>query len=432
MRLIRLLVDDDELDAVIDTLDAESIDFVVTDEHDREASVVEFPLPVQAVDSVLDDLRDNGFDDGQYTVIANAESATTEHFDELEAQYVEGSEETDSVAHEEVRSKARSLLPDPRTYYAMTVLSVLVATAGLLLDSPAIVIGSMAIAPQVGATMTASVGTVVGDRKMIRAGARSLACGLFVAVIGAVVFGWTLRVTGFFPPALDVTTVQQISSRISPGLLSLLLGLCAGAAAAFGVATDLPLSLVGVAIAAAVVPAAAAVGIGVVWGLPIVAFGAATLLVINAAAILLAGTATLWYLGYRPEGWTEGVVGANVSAGATRIAAVTVVVLAAIVAVPGIAVVDHVELENTANGAVQDTLERDQYRELSLLSVQAEFTDLGLLGESREITVEVSRPAGERYPVLAQAIGERIRERTDGEFVVTVEFVDRQEYAPQS
>jgi uncharacterized membrane protein len=229
-----------------------------------------------------------------------------------------------------------------------------------------------------------------------------------------------------------VTTVQQISSRISPGLLSLLLGLCAGSAAAFGVATDLPLSLVGVAIAAAVVPAAAAVGIGVVWGLPIVAFGATTLLVINAAAILLAGTATLWYLGYRPEGWTAGAVRDNVSAGTTRIALATVVVLTAIIAVPGVAVVDHVQLENTANGAVQDTLERDQYSQLSLLSVRAEFTDLGLLSEPREITVEVSRPAGERYPVLARTIGERIGEKTDGEFVVTVEFVDRQDYDPQT
>lgn len=428
MRLIRLLVSTGEVTSVTDVLDDENIDYVAIDEHDRDAVVVEFPLPVQAVDGILDTLREAGFDDSIYTVIANAESATTEHFDELEARYVEGTEETDSVAHEEVRSKARSLLPDRRTYYAMTILSVLVATAGLLLDSPAIVIGSMAIAPQVGATMTASVGTVVGDRQMIRDGTRSLALGLLVAVVGAVVFGWALHVTGFFAPALDVTTVEQISGRISPGFLSLLLGLCAGSAAAFGVATDLPLSLVGVAIAAAVVPAAAAVGIGVVWGLPIVAFGAATLLVINAATILLAGTATLWYLGYRPEGWTEGALLSNFSAGTTRIAVVTVVLLSAIVAVPGIAVVDHVRLENTANGAIQDTLEQREYRELSLLSVQAEFTDLGLLGTPQEITVRVSRPVGERYPSLATDIGERIRAETDGPISVSVEFVDRQEY----
>lgn len=428
MRLIRVLVPTDEVAAVTDVLDDENIDYVATDSRDRDAVVVEFPLPVQAVDTVLDTLREEGFDDDVYTVIANAESATTEHFDELEAQYVEGTEETDSVAHEEVRSKARSLLPDPRTYYTMTVLSVLVATAGLLLDSPAIVIGSMAIAPQVGATMTASVGTVVGDRRMIRDGGRSLVLGLLVAIAAGVGFGWVLNTTGFFPPALDVTTVEQISTRISPGLLSLLLGLCAGSAAAFGVATDLPLSLVGVAIAAAIVPAAAAVGIGVVWGLPLVAFGAATLLVINAATILLAGTVTLWYLGYRPEGWTEWAIRPNISGGATRTAVLTVVVLLAVVAVPGVAVVDHVRLENTANSAVQDTLEEGEYRELSLVSVQSEFTDLGLLGKPQEVTVRVNRPVGERYPSLASDIGERIETRANRQVVVSVEFVDRQDY----
>ncbi|WP_255195996.1 TIGR00341 family protein [Halorarius litoreus] len=430
MRLIRVLVGDDSVATVSEVLDDEGIDFVTTEERDRDAVVIEFPLPVQAVDSVLDRLREEGFDDGSYTVIANAESATTERFDELEARYVEGTEETDSVAHEEVRSKARSLLPDRRTYYAMTVLSVLVATAGLLLDSPAVVIGSMAIAPQVGATITASVGTVVGDRRMAIDGTRSLALGLLVAVVGAVVFGWILRSTGFFPPALDVTTVEQISSRISPGLLSLLLGLCAGSAAAFGVATDLPLSLVGVAIAAAVVPAAAAVGIGVVWGLPLVAFGAAVLLLINAVSILLAGTVTLWYLGYRPEGWTPGALRANLTTGEASVGLATVVLLLVVASGPTVAMVEHVSLENAANGAVQDTLERPEYRRLSLVSVRTGFTDLGLLGIQQEVTVRVRRPVDESYPSLAADIAAQVEEASGQPVSISIEFVEQQEYEP--
>lgn len=429
MRLVHLLVQSESLDTVGDVLDDEGVDYVVTAERSREgADIVEFPVPVGAVEPILDALRDAGIDDGVYTVIANAETANTERYAELEERFVEGNEEDDSVAHEEIRSKARSLLPDRRSYYVMTALSAIVATAGLLLDSPAIVIGSMAIAPQVGAAITGSVGTVLGDRRMLVDGLRSLVLGLLLAVVTATAVGWLLQVGGFFPPALAVSTVEQVGSRVSPGVLSLALGLCAGAAAAFGVATDLPLSLVGVAIAAAVVPAAAAVGVGVVWVLPTVALGAATLLVVNTASIILAGTATLWYLGYRPEEWTSGELRANFGHRETLVVVTTTVILLGFFAVPTVGMVEHVRLENAANGAVQETIERPEYRDLTLRSVRAEFTGLGLVGDEREVSVVVSRPADRNYPRLAGDIGRSLERRTGANVAVSVEFEEQTEY----
>jgi uncharacterized hydrophobic protein (TIGR00271 family) len=147
------------------------------------------------------------------------------------------------------------------TYYVMTVLSAIVTTSGLLLDSAAIVIGAMVIAPQLGAAITASIGTVLNDRTVVVSGFRSFVGGLLVAVIGAIVFSWFIRTMHFLPPALDVETVAQIDSRTSPGILSVVIGICAGAAGAFGLATAVPLSIVGVMVAAAVIPPAAAVGI---------------------------------------------------------------------------------------------------------------------------------------------------------------------------
>ncbi|MFC6942019.1 TIGR00341 family protein [Salinirubellus sp. GCM10025818] len=429
MRLVRLLVPSDGLDTVTGVLDEEGVDYVVTEERSREgAEIVEFPIPVGAVESILDALRDAGVDDGTYTVITRGETANTEGFDELEERYVEGDESDDSVAHEEVRAKAQSLLPDRRSYYVMTVLSAIVATAGLLLDSPAVVIGAMAISPQVGAAITGSVGTVVDDREMVGSGLLSLVLGLLVAVLTATAMGWLLQAGGFFPPALAVRTVEQIGSRVSPGVLSLLLGLCAGSAAGFGVATDLPLSLVGVAIAAAVVPAAAAVGIGIVWALPTVALGAATLLVVNTISIVLSATATLWYLGYRPDDWTPGALRANLERRSTTIIVLTVVALLVFFALPSVAMVQHVRLENSANGAVQDTLEQEEYEELMLRSVQAEFTGLGLLGGPRQIDVVVSRPVDRGYPDLAADIGRSLEERTGTDVAVSVEFAERTEF----
>jgi uncharacterized membrane protein len=56
-------------------------------------------------------------------------------------------------------------------------------------------------------------------------------------------------------------------------------------------------------VAAALIPAAATVGIGIAWNLPVVAAGAALLLVSNFAAINVVAPVVLWLLGYLPTGW---------------------------------------------------------------------------------------------------------------------------------
>ena len=326
----------------------------------------------------------------------------TERYEDLEARFVEGSEQDDSVAHEEIRSTARSLLPDRFTYYAMTGLSAVVATAGLLLDAPAVVIGSMAIAPQVGAALSTAVGSVIGERQMLLDGVRTLVLGLLFAVVSATAVSWLLVQSGVFPSALDVTTVQQVSSRISPGVLLLLLGLCAGSAAA--------------------------VGVGLVWAIPVVTVGAATLLLVNTVSILLSAGATLWYLGYRPEGWEGNDPFALLGQAETRRLVLTLFVLFGALALPGVAMAEHVSLETTANEVVQDTLERPAYRDLSLVSVRAEFTAFGRPTGPTDVTFVVSRPADTPYPDLATTVGERLDARTTSPVSVTVEFVDQQSY----
>jgi len=97
---------------------------------------------------------------------------THPQIEQLEERYVNGEEVDDSIAREEIRTRALNMTPSRLTYYAMTVLSAVVATAGLLLDSPAIVVGSMVIAPQVSAALTGTVGVVLDDREMVRAGSR--------------------------------------------------------------------------------------------------------------------------------------------------------------------------------------------------------------------------------------------------------------------
>lgn len=418
MRLVQFALPADNRDAVLGALDDEGVDYVLLDGDD--ATVVQFPLPAQAVEPVLSDLRDAGLDD-RYLVVTNAESAATTNFDDLEARYVEGSEADESIESRELAATARDMTPNAATYYSMTVLSAVVALAGLLLDSPALVVGSMVIAPQVGSALTAAVGVVLADREMVRSGLRAQVVGLGVAVLGATAVGWFVQAAGFVPPALDVTTVNQVSQRISPGALSLTVGLAAGAAASLGLATALPVSLVGVMIAAALIPAAAAIGVGVAWGLPVVAAGAALLLASNFAAINLVAPSVLWALGYRPPDWGDASLRSY-----ARVAVVVVVLVASFGGATALTA-GQMAFERDANRAVADTLDDDAYDDLTLVGVRA---TVPLVRGEYGVTVVVERPVDEPYPVLADRLRWAVAERTGRSVPVEVQFVDRDRVAP--
>jgi uncharacterized hydrophobic protein (TIGR00271 family) len=424
VRFIHVQVPRDRSDEVFEVLANEQIDYVVTETAESDDDLlVQFPLPAQAVDAVLTDLREAGLDDS-FTVIATAETASTPHFTELEARFVEGEEENDALTREEIGSKARNLKPSTRTYYAMTLLSVLVATVGLLLDAPSVVVGSMVIAPQVGAALTASVGVAFSDGRMVRDGIVALVLGLVVAIGFATGFGWLLRTTQFVSGAVDVTTISQLSTRTSPGVLSLLIGVCAGAAGAFGLSTDLPVSLVGVAVAAALIPAAAATGIGIAWGYPVVAAGAAVLLVVNLLTITTSGAVALWYLGYRPAAWLDEGPLAALRSGGLNATLAAVVVAAVVTGGVGTTVASQSAFENTTNDAVEDVLDEEAYEDLTLLAVEVEFTGFGITPTSRAVTVRVSRPVDEPYPSLPTRLDKRITTTTGGDVSVSVEFVE--------
>jgi len=74
-----------------------------------------------------------------------------------------GVAEDDRISREELQTKARNLSRSTTNYIALTLISAIVATAGLLQDSAAVVVGSMVIAPLIGPAMASCVGTVVSD-----------------------------------------------------------------------------------------------------------------------------------------------------------------------------------------------------------------------------------------------------------------------------
>ena len=424
MRLIQLLVTDDLLDDVLAELDDANVDYAIMEESGErpETTLLQFPVPTEAVDDVLETLREDvGVDDDAYTIVADAETATTEHIDELQEKYTESDEGgDDTLAEVELLTKAKGLNPNTTTYLSMTLFSTVIATAGLLRNSAAAVVGAMVIAPFFGTALSINAGICCEDRSMFVDGLKSQVAGLAVAVVGATAFAWLMRTFSFVPPGVSLTHSTQFSLFMTPSLLSVCVALAAGAAGAFALATALPVALAGVAIAAAITPSAAALGISLAWRDPILAAGALTLLAVNVVAINVAGVAVLWFLGYHPA--TELASLRSASARHTKTALLAVAVVAAVV-LTGAATYNQVTFGQGVNAVVQQTI-GEEYERLELASVSTEYRGGLFVPGSETVTVSVVRTSDRDYEGLSRVLERRIAERTGSEVSVQVHFID--------
>jgi uncharacterized hydrophobic protein (TIGR00271 family) len=134
-------------------------------------------------------------------------------------------------------------------FYVMIALSSAIATFGLMLNSPAVIIGAMLVAPLMAATFGLSV--VRGDLRLLRRATSATLRGALLAISVALLLALLAVVLTGPETALQT----EVLSRTRPNLADLGVALAAGAAGADALCRkDVSASLPGVAIAAALVP----------------------------------------------------------------------------------------------------------------------------------------------------------------------------------
>lgn len=177
-------------------------------------------------------------------------------------------------------------------FWILLLLSAVIATAGVVADSTATVIGAMIVAPLMTPILGTALAVVLADRNhVIRSVSLVVGGALLVIAIAFVV--------GFIDSPLDAyASNTQVSGRISPRLIDLVAALATGLVGAFAlVRSDISDTLPGVAIAISLVPPLAVVGLLVSVQRYSDAGGALLLFGTNVAAIIATGTAVL--IGYR-------------------------------------------------------------------------------------------------------------------------------------
>lgn len=167
-------------------------------------------------------------------------------------------------------------------YFYLIGLSTLMATLGLLLNSGSIVIGSMLIAPLMYPILGVALGLVMmGEttrllQRALSTLVKSLGAGLGLSVIAAFFFG---NETMYYS--------AEVLARTEPSHLHLLVAIVAGAAVSYMLARpEWGDALPGVAIAVALVPPLATVGVGIAAGSALIIKGASMVLLLNLFGII--------------------------------------------------------------------------------------------------------------------------------------------------
>lgn len=177
-------------------------------------------------------------------------------------------------------------------FFIMIGLSAGIATLGLILNSPAVIIGAMLIAPLMSTIVAMGLAIVQGDMTFLLRSLGTTLRGI------SVVTGVGILIGLFY---LNREGTQEMLGRTEPTLLDLLVATASGVAAAYALCRkNVSAALPGVAIAVALVPPLAAVGLFIGMGDTPLAYGAFLLFLTNLAAIVFASGVVFTLFGFRP------------------------------------------------------------------------------------------------------------------------------------
>jgi uncharacterized hydrophobic protein (TIGR00271 family) len=219
----------------------------------------------------------------------------------------------------------------------MMILSTILATVGLFLNSASVIIGAMLIAPLMQPIVSGSMGVLRSDKGLLQSSLKTVAIGVLLVLV-------TSGLIALILPFENLT--GEISARLRPSLLDLIVALASGVAAAYAKNNEKIVgSLAGVSIAVALVPPIATAGIGLGWMQWGIFYQAFLLFITNFVGIIFAGALTFLIMGFSPiKRAKKGLIYA--------------LIVAAIVAIPLYASYKSIALDSD----IRTILEHGEYR----------------------------------------------------------------------
>lgn len=198
-----------------------------------------------------------------------------------------------SLSKEEIYSKAQEFQGFDRIQWSLVAISAAIAAYGLVFNNVIVVIGAMILAPLLSPLVSSSVSLVVGDRDMMKESIFS-SLKAFIMVV-------TVSFLVLLP--IPVSSNELISMVVDPGMVTVLLSILVGSAAALTFAAGIRDQIAGVAVAIALVPPLASIGIGLKMANMSVILGATAISAVNILSVIISGFVTFYLIGLRPSSY---------------------------------------------------------------------------------------------------------------------------------
>jgi uncharacterized hydrophobic protein (TIGR00271 family) len=191
----------------------------------------------------------------------------------------------------EVMGEARANSRPLGRYLALMAVAGVLAAIGVITDNAILIVGAMAVSPDLLPICAACVGFVAGRTRLVRRALGTLLLGILLTWAVAAGLAWALQAVGI------LTGDFQVHDTALHGLAhidysTILVAIAAGVAAMLSFETRAA-ATVGVAISVTTIPASAFFGVSLGLGGVSVSWGAAGVLGVNVGLLLLSGTATL-------------------------------------------------------------------------------------------------------------------------------------------
>jgi uncharacterized hydrophobic protein (TIGR00271 family) len=265
---------------LLDDLEGVSRVRLVTATSEGQALVTAAVAP-RAVDGMLAELRGAGVPDTTVTLTRL----------ELVGRAATGQVEA-GLVWEDVLGMAWLYSRPIGRYLAFMVVAGVIACYGVIDDNAILIVGAMAVSPDLLPIVAAAVG-IVGRRVLLAVHAlATLTVGLAVSSLAAAVSAFAQDQTGAVPADFDVHTAGVLGGLLAVSHETITVAFVAGAAGMLALETRAS-SGVGVAISVTTIPASAFLGVAAGLGEVGEARGALGLLGANVAMLVAGATVTL-------------------------------------------------------------------------------------------------------------------------------------------
>jgi uncharacterized hydrophobic protein (TIGR00271 family) len=242
-------------------------------------AMVTADVGTEAADAVLETLRQLGVPP-EDIVLTRLERIT------------DAPEETGPVAlvWADVLGQARARARAPGRYFLLMAAAGVVAAFAVVNRSSVLIVGAMAISPDLLPITAACTGIVLLRLRLVRRGLASLVFGLAVVGLVSALVAALLDLFDSLPPGFALGDIPASQTHV--GVSTIAVALAAGVAGILAVETQAS-AAVGVAISVTTIPAVAYLGVGLGIGEPGKALSGLWVLLANVAMMLLGGTVTL-------------------------------------------------------------------------------------------------------------------------------------------